>query len=82
MSGYRDRDTHKLVFTTFYDDRYGNVIIEPGRLTPLPPPLEHLCAEDFITVLRSDNVISCRIFDPAAYLEFQKARPELKHART
>lgn len=78
MSGYRDKDTHKLTFTTFYDDRYGTAAMDLGSLTPLPPPLEHLCADEFITVLRSDHVVSCRIFDPVAYLEFQKTKNPLK----
>ena len=49
MSGYRDKKTHKLQFTSFYTELYGDNASDQS--TPLPPPLEHLTAEDFTIAL-------------------------------
>ena len=46
---------------------------EQGKL--LPAPLDHLSAEDFITVLPADRIASYRLFDALAYREFQKSNP-------
>jgi len=70
ISGYRDPQTHKVSFTTFYTDLYGDD--SASKTTPLPTPLEHLTAEDFITVLPVDRIASYRLFDASAYREFQK----------
>jgi hypothetical protein len=74
MSGYRDEKTHKVNFTTFYTDLYGNHGTGPHS-DPLPAPLDHLTAEDFITVLMADRIVSYRLFDAVAYLAFQKSNP-------
>jgi hypothetical protein len=73
MSGYRDGETHKVNFTTFYTQLYGQ---NGDRTAPLPSPLEHLTAEDFITLLPTDRIASYRLFDARAYSEFQKPKPE------
>lgn len=77
MSGYRHQETHKVTFTTFYTDLYGAVSVagSANQSKALPAPLEHLSAEDFITVLPADRIASCRLFDVPAYLEFQKSKP-------
>lgn len=74
MSGYRDDKTHKVHFTTFYTKLYGGEIAE--HKAALPDPLSHLTPEDFITVLTVDRIVSYRLFDATAYLEFQKATPQ------
>ena len=77
MSGYRDEKTHKVNFTTFYTALYG----EQGpsdHTEPLPAPLGHLTAEDFITVLPADRIVSYRLFDAPAYLAFQTSNPPPK----
>jgi hypothetical protein len=74
MSGYRDPETHKVNFTTFYAYLYGQRE-SMDRTAPLPAPLDHLTAEDFITVLPVDRITSYRLFDVPAYNEFQKHRP-------
>jgi hypothetical protein len=77
MSGYRHQETHTVNFTTFYTDLYGVVSVAGSakQSKALPAPLEHLIAEDFITVLPADRIASCRLFDVQAYLEFQKSKP-------
>jgi hypothetical protein len=74
MSGYRHQDTHKVNFTTYYTELYGKAG-SADQTAPLPAPLGHLTAEDFITVLPVDRIISYRLFDAPAYREFQKANP-------
>jgi len=77
MSGYRDKTTHKVNFTTFYLELYGTDdggTVDQNK--PLPAPLEHLTAEDFITALPTDRIASYRLFDARAYQKFQKSKPE------
>lgn len=74
MSGYRNQETHKVNFTTFYTDLYGDDG-SADKTAPLPAPLEHLTAKDFITVLPADRIASYRLFDAPAYREFQKPKP-------
>jgi len=80
MSGYRHQETHKVEFTTFYTELYGAEYSAgpTNQDKALPAPLDHLRAEDFITVLPADRIASCRLFDGRAYLEFQKSTPEPK----
>ena len=73
MSGYRDQQTHKVNFTTFYTELYGGDG-PTDQTVPLPDPLQHLTAEDFITVLPADRIVSYRLFDAPAYRQFQKPR--------
>jgi hypothetical protein len=73
MSGYREKDTHKVIFTTYYTELYGDdSILSEGQL---PEPLSHLSAGDFITVLPADRIASYRLFDAIAYQVFQKPDP-------
>lgn len=74
MSGYRDQETHKVNFTTFYTELYGDDG-SADQTMPLPSPLGHLTAKDFITVLPADRIVSYRLFDAPAYREFQKLKP-------
>ena len=75
MSGYREAVTHKVNFTTFYDDLYGP---EGSTEKTLPlPDLEHLTAEDFIIVLAAERIVSYRKFDVAAYGKFQQNTPAI-----
>jgi hypothetical protein len=76
MSGYRHSETHVVKFTTFYTELYGpNESM--NQSAPLPPPLEYLTPEDFITLLPVDRIASYRLFHPSAYVEFQKLGPAL-----
>lgn len=75
MSGYRAEETLKVNFTTFYTYLYGQRETM-DRTAPLPAPLDHLTAEDFITVLPVDRITSYRLFDVPAYNEFQRRKPE------
>lgn len=77
MSGYRDQNTHKVNFTTFYTYLYGSTSVAGAdQKRPLPEPLSHLSAKDFITIIPTDRIVSYRLFDAPAYLEFQKAYPD------
>lgn len=73
MSGYRDDETHKVRFTTFYGALYGHDG-SANQTMPLPAPLGHLNAEDFITLLPVDRIASYRMFDSVAYRVFQNAK--------
>lgn len=73
ISGYREKDTHKVIFTTFYTDLYGDEG-STDQTKPLPAPLDHLTAEDFIIALPADRIASYRLFDAPAYKEFQKIK--------
>jgi hypothetical protein len=74
MSGYRNRETQKTTFTTFYLELYGagSVTGAVDVSKHLPGSLHHLRAEDFITVLPVDGIASCRRFDAQAYQAFQE----------
>ena len=69
--GYRDGETHKVNFTTFYVQLYGKV--PDDQTAPLPGEIGHLTAADFVTILPTERIVSYRLFDVAAYIEFQKA---------
>ena len=56
MSGYRDLETNKVVFTTFYTELYSDDGFI-SQTAPLPTPLEHLTAEDFITDCRQTGLL-------------------------
>ena len=71
MSGYRDQETHKVNFTTFYTELYSDDRAT-NQTEPLPAPLEHLTIEDFITVIPADRIASYRRFDVLAYHRFQQ----------
>jgi hypothetical protein len=72
-SGYRDQETRNVNFTTFYTELYGDDGV--NQTVPLPTPLQHLTAEDFIIVLPADRIASYRMFDALAYYQFQKTAP-------
>lgn len=76
ISGYRDSKTHKLNFTTFYTELYGDATISDSEPKALPAPLSHLTAADFITLVPADRIASYRLFDALAYQEFQKSKPD------
>lgn len=65
MSGYRD-DHGKVEFTTFYDQVYAKLELDPAGAIP----------RDFEIALPMVNVQSGNLFDPKAYREFQ----QLQHA--
>jgi len=58
ISGYRDKETNRMVLTTYYDDFYAAV--SSGKL----PGRE---MENFEIVLLSDQILSANIFDIDAY---------------
>ena len=64
VSGYRDKDTHRLNLTTFYTDVYDRVLsgIAKGDEEQL---------EKFIKVIPVAAVISANVFDPAIYSTFE-----------
>lgn len=65
ITGFRN-ESRKVEFTTFYDQLYQQTNSE----------LSHLNVEDFATVLPAHRVISCRLFDAAAYAKFQQHSSE------
>lgn len=72
MSGYRTEGTHKITFTTFYDDVYGGEPLDPAHADEsLPGELSHLNPNDFIVWLPVDKMASYRLFDASAYKAFQ-----------
>lgn len=62
MSGYREKDTGKITFTTFYDRVYRNLHNVSTTLT----------AADFIYLLPAERIQSINMFDVSIYEEFQK----------
>ena len=72
MSGYRDRETQRLNFITFYTEIYGTNRANPDD--QLPAPLSHLQARDFVTLIPIEKMSSCRLFDLAAYEAFGTPR--------
>jgi len=76
MSGYRAEGTHKVTFTTFYDDAYGGQPADPAHAAEsLPGGLSHLNPRDFIVWLPVDKMASYRLFDAEAYKAFQMRGP-------
>lgn len=61
MTGFRDT-SRKVEFTTYYNELY--------QLTN--GDLAHLEIEHFATVLPANRLVSCRLFDAAAYSRFQE----------
>lgn len=67
MSGYRDEKTHKINFTTFYKQLYGDLGINDD--------LQHLHDENFEIVFSFSDVQTANLFDTKAYDEFQRHGP-------
>ena len=63
-SGYRDKDTKELSFTSFYDTVYDELVKEPGFT-------EDALAQ-FKKVLPFSAIFSANRFDPAMYIRFQR----------
>ena len=64
LSGYRDKDTHDVVFTQNYYD-----ILE-DMSDGVIDALKHLEIDDFEVVLPYERIISSHLFDPEAYMAF------------
>jgi hypothetical protein len=64
ISGYRDKDTKELKFTSFYDEVYEDILQQPG--------FTEGALDQFIKILPFSAVTSANEFDPAMYLKFQK----------
>jgi hypothetical protein len=76
VSGYRDSETHELTFTTYYTEIYGR-LTDTGAM---PPPLNHLMPDDFVTVIPVSKIASIHLFDFAAYRAFTP-RERVRKAR-
>lgn len=70
MSGYRNVETMKVTFTTFYHKLYDR-IGQTGHLS-------HLHPEKFEIAFCFSDVQSANLFDISAYLEFQKDVPQYR----
>lgn len=69
-SGYRDKDTSRLVFVTNYQDVYGND--RPAdAAAKLPKPLDHLAPTDFEITIPVSELQSVNLFDLVAYKAFK-----------
>lgn len=65
LSGYRDKDTHEVNFTTSYENIF-NVIVDDSE------DLNHLNIGDFEVVIPSDCLSACHLFDVHAYSHFKQ----------
>lgn len=63
-SGYRDKDTKELSFTSFYDTVYDEMVREPGFTED--------ALDQFKKVLPFSAIFSANRFDPAMYMRFQR----------
>lgn len=70
LSGYRDKDTSRLVFVTNYQDVYGNNRPVDGA-AKLPKPLDHLAPTDFEITIPVGELQSVNLFDVVAYKAFK-----------
>ncbi len=71
ISGYRSKDTMKVVFTTFYENVYQQFNANQN--------LKHLHPVLFEIVIPASEIKSINLFDVKAYLEFQKAESRENH---
>ena len=65
VSGYRDKDTKEMIFTTFYEEVYDELVQQPGFV--------EAALDQFIKILPFSAVASANQFDPKMYLKFEKA---------
>jgi hypothetical protein len=63
-SGYRNKDSKELVFTSFYEDVYDELINEPGFTEDK--------LDQFIKVLPFGAIFSANQFDPDMYIRFKR----------
>jgi hypothetical protein len=63
-SGYRDKDTKELVFTSFYEEVYDELVKEPG--------FSEESLDQFIKILPFSAIFSANRFDAAMYMRFQR----------
>jgi hypothetical protein len=63
-SGYRDKDTKELSFTSFYDTVYDEMVREPGFTED--------ALDQFKKVLPFSAIFSANRFDPEMYMRFQR----------
>jgi hypothetical protein len=63
-SGYRDKDTKELSFTSFYDTVYEEMVKEPGFTED--------SLDQFKKVLPFSAIFSANRFDPEMYMRFQR----------
>jgi hypothetical protein len=63
-SGYRDKDTKELSFTSFYDTVYEEMVKEPGFTED--------ALDQFKKVLPFSAIFSANRFDPDMYMRFQR----------
>ena len=72
-SGYRDKETHTLEFTTLY----ASIIdqwLEKDEDSERDAQTQEKTAEDFRIIIPKSEVVSVRLFDPDAYQLFQNSR--------
>ena len=63
-SGYRNKDTKELSFTSFYDTVYNEMVKEPGFTED--------ALDQFKKVLPFSAIFSANRFDPEMYVKFQR----------
>jgi hypothetical protein len=63
-SGYRDKDTKELIFTSFYEAVYDELVKEPG--------FTESSLDQFKKVLPFSAIFSANRFDTDMYMRFQK----------
>ncbi len=74
MSGYREENGGKIIFTTYYERVYELLTDETKRL-------DHLSVDHFRIVLPIDRIHSANMFDVVAYAQFSKQEPARKPKR-
>ena len=67
-SGYRDKDTKELCFTSFYEEVYDELVKEPG--------FTEESLDQFIKILPFTAIFSANRFDAAMYMKFQRDEME------
>jgi hypothetical protein len=67
-SGYRDKDTKELKFTSFYETVYDELVKEPG--------FSESALDQFKKVLPFSAIFSANRFDPDMYIRFQRETAE------
>jgi len=65
LSGYREPDTHNLIFDTFYSEALEQLRRDDEGLVSLDQ-------SDFSKVIPVSNIMTIGFFEPSAYLKFQE----------
>ena len=69
VSGYRDKDTCELIFTTYYEDVL-SLFGQDDKEGAEPGGMGDLTLKDFEIALPVSEIMSARLFDPIVYEQF------------